>query len=181
MSTVLAYVDTETTGLDARIHQPYELCIWREDAEHPITWRLPHTLEYADPFALTVGNYYEREFYPFGSPMGRAGIASQLIPQLRGVTLVGSNPAFDARMLEQFIGTSVWHYRFINVAEYAMAVFDWDRPEGIAKITEMLLSMGYEIPAPDHTAEGDVRTTRAAYEALREIRRERIPAIKVDA
>lgn len=36
MST-LCFIDTETTGLDPRIHQPYEVCYWLEDQSQPTT------------------------------------------------------------------------------------------------------------------------------------------------
>lgn len=58
--TTLCFIDTETTGLDPRIHQPYEVCWWREDEDEPNTLRLPHTLEYADQQALNIGRYWER-------------------------------------------------------------------------------------------------------------------------
>lgn len=170
MTTTLAFLDCETTGLDARIHQPYEVCIWREDWEHPNTFGLPHTLEYADPMALKIGRYWERRF-PRTSPTSvapaPANLAAHLAHHLHDTTLVGSNPAFDAAMLTRFIGAPVWHHRLINVAEGAMWLFGWERPKGLADVQEALVERGHEIPNPDHTAEGDVRTTRAVYYALR--------------
>ena len=167
MST-LCFVDTETTGLDARIHQPYEVCVWRDEpATAPQTWILPHTLEHADQQALNVGRYMERGFWRWqgGDHDARANLAHIL----NGVTLVGSNPAFDAAMLTRFIGAPVWHHRLINVAEGGMWVFGWDRPKGLADVAATCREHGHEIPEPDHTAEGDVRTTRAVYYALRDI------------
>lgn len=164
--TTLCFVDTETTGLDPRIHQPYEVCWWREDRNDPSTYKLTHTLEYADPAALKIGQYWERGFTP-----GEYGLRLRdLASDLRGVTLVGSNPAFDAAMLTRLIGAPVWHYRLINVAEGAMWTFGWDRPRGLADVTAALRERGWCIPEPDHTAEGDVRTTRAVYYALRKTR-----------
>jgi len=163
--TVLCFIDTETTGLDPRIHQPYEVCIWREDKDEPSTYELPHTLEYADQQALRIGGYHDRRFRP--SSESPDFHVRQLVKHLNGVTLVGSNPAFDAAMLTRVIGTPVWHHRLINVAEGAMWAFGWDRPKGLADVATACRERGYEIPEPDHTAEGDVRTTRAVYEALR--------------
>ena len=60
-----------------------------------------------------------------------------------------------------------WHYRLVNVAEGAMWLFGWDRPKGLADVTKHLRGMEFEIPEPDHTAVGDVLTTRAVYFALR--------------
>src|SRR5690348_12347931 len=161
--SVLCFIDTETTGLDVRIHQPWEVCTWLEGEAAPQTLALPHTLEYADAQALKIGGWWERR--------GKAARADSgaLTSRLRGVTLVGSNPAFDAAMLTSYIGTPVWHHRLINVAEGGMWVFGWDRPKGLADVAAECRSRGYDIPEPDHTAEGDVRTTRAVYEALRAI------------
>ena len=164
--SALCFIDTETTGLDPRIHQPYEVAWWLEDDAEPLSFRLTHTLEYADPAALKVGHYWERGFVP-----GEYGVRLRdLAADLRGVTLVGSNPAFDAAMLTRFIGTPVWHHRMIDVASGAMWVFGWDRPRGLADVADACREQGHDIPEPDHTAEGDVRTTRAVYEALRDLR-----------
>lgn len=169
----LCYVDTETTGLDPRIHQPYEVSYWLEDEDEPRTSWLSHTLENADPQALRIGRYWERSAFEAIPPHGwfAADTPRWLALGLEGVTLVGSNPAFDAAMLTRVIGTPVWHHRMIDVSNVAMAVFDTNRPLGLADCADMCRVKGYEIPEPDHTAEGDVRTTRAVYEALRAIRR----------
>lgn len=165
--TVLCFIDTETTGLDPRIHQPYEVSWWFEGQAVPHSEWLRHDLTNADPQALQVGRYWERQAHDWGKgyidPTGLAVL-------LRGVTLVGSNPSFDAAMLTSYIGTAVWHHRLINVAEGGMWVFGWDRPKGLADVAAECRTRGYDIPEPDHTAEGDVRTTRAVYEALRAIR-----------
>lgn len=168
--SVLCFVDTETTGLDPRIHQPYEVCWWREDKDAPRTVDLPHSLLYADQQALGIGGYYDRLKRPFEDSDERH--ATGLMKALRGVTLVGSNPAFDAAMLTRVIGTPVWHHRMIDVAQAAMWVFDWPRPKGLADVAMVCRDRGFTIPEPDHTAEGDVRTTRAVYEALRTLRQE---------
>lgn len=166
----LIFIDTETTGLDPRIHQPYEVCIWREDWDEPRTLELGHTLEYADPMSLKIGGYFDRGFRP--TPDRALATPAQLATHLHGVTLVGSNPAFDAAMLNRYIGTAVWHHRLIDVADGAMWVFGWDRPKGLADVAAECRERGFTIPEPDHTAEGDVRATRAVYEALRAIRAE---------
>ena len=165
--SVLCFIDTETTGLDPRIHQPYEVCIWREDWQQPRTFDLAHDLTHADQQALKIGGYFERNANLITKGDVTPGVLAR---HLYGVTLVGSNPAFDAAMLTRFIGTPVWHHRLINVAEGAMWVFDWDRPRGLADVAAACRERGHEIPEPDHTAEGDVRTTSAVYGALRAIR-----------
>lgn len=164
----LCFIDTETTGLDPRIHQPYEVCLWRDDWEEPRTFYPGHSLEYADQQALRIGAYFDRGFRP--APDNSQSTPGTLANHLLDVTLVGSNPAFDAAMLTRFIGSPVWHHRMIDVAQAGMWVFGLDRPEGLAGTALRCKAAGFDIPEPDHTAEGDVRATRAVYEALRAIR-----------
>lgn len=169
--SALCFVDTETTGLDARIHQPYEFAWWHEDASSPEDTWLRHDLTHADGQALEIGGYWDRG--ADGAMVG--GHLSIMAPRtvanvLCGVTLVGSNPAFDAAMLTRYIGAPVWHHRMVDVSAAGMWVFGLDRPEGLAGTALRCKAEGYNIPEPDHTAEGDVRTTRAIYYALREIR-----------
>lgn len=167
----LCWIDCETTGLDPRIHQPYEVCFWREDRNEPAAFALPHTLEYADQQALEIGGYFDREFSESSpGPEVAPLIRSTLAHALRGVTLVGANPGFDAAMLTGFIGTAVWHYRLIDVESVAMSVFGWDRPQGLSSVVTACRAAGFEIPEPNHTAEADVRATRAVHEALVRIR-----------
>lgn len=166
--TILCVIDTETTGLDPLAgHQPYEVCWWKENEPEPRLLRLGHTLDNADEYALSVGHYHERGFHPF--PPEPEALA-MLAKELEGVTLVGSNPAFDAAHLRQAIGHAPWHHRLINVAEGGMWVFGWNRPKGLIDVVAACRHLGYEIPEPDHTAEGDVRATVAVYYALRDIR-----------
>lgn len=164
----LCFLDTETTGLDARIHQPWELSWWLEDDPGPVTRFLPHTLDHADPMALKIGGYWERATGPWQDPTGE--IVGDVARALHGVTLVAANPPFDAAMLTGFIGTPVWHYRMIDVSTVAMTVFGWARPESLKDTAAACRDVGYDIPVPDHTAEADVRTVRAVYYALRDIR-----------
>lgn len=160
--TQLCFIDTETTGLDPRIHQPWEICTWLEDEPAPQTRALPHTLEFADQRALTIGGYWDR------ASVDRPPAARwDLTRRLRGVTLVGANPAFDAAMLVRFIGADVWHYRMIDVSTGAMWLYGWDRPRSLIDTAAACRDRGHEIPEPDHTAEADVRAVRAIYDALR--------------
>ena len=165
----LCFIDTETTGLDPRIHQPYEVCRWREDEPEPRSAWLQHTLDHADRQALNIGGYWDRKGYAaMDGGWMRTEPPRTLALVLEGVTLVGSNPAFDAAMLTSYIGAPVWHHRMIDVASGAMWVLGTDRPLGLAEASQRLRDLGHTIPEPGHTAEGDVRTTRAVYDALRE-------------
>jgi hypothetical protein len=169
--TTLCFIDTETTGLDPRIHQPYEVAWWLEDESEPRSSWLAHDLTYADRKALEIGGYWDRKAWAAqngGWMFTESPRTLALV--LEGVTLVGSNPAFDAAMLTRYIGAPVWHHRLIDVANAGMWVFGLSEPPGLASVANLCRDEGYEVPEPDHTAEGDVRTTRAVYEALRAIR-----------
>lgn len=168
MSTTLCFIDTETTGLDPDRHEAYEVCWWLEGAHSPASGLLPHSLANAEKIALEVGDYHGRAIKP-GWHSDRKALRRRLRVDLTGVTLVGSNPAFDASFLRRTLQCSPWHHRLINVAEGGMWVFGWDRPKGLADVADECRERGFDIPDPDHTAEGDVRTTRAVYEALRAI------------
>jgi hypothetical protein len=168
--TVLCFIDTESTGLDRDVHMPWEVCWWREDESGPTTSLLPHTLDRADPVALEINRYHEREIQPDWCDPDRWFDVALLTRKLAGVTLVGSNPGFDAGMLGPLLRGTPWHHRVINVADGAMFLFRWDRPSGLDKIATECRARGYVIPEPDHSAEGDVRATRAIYYALRDIR-----------
>ena len=173
----LVYLDTETTGLDPDFHQVWEIAFALDDGPIHSMVVAHHTLG-ADPEALAVSKYYER-----GGPVGgwdrrrRRMLASEafektVIDALADVTLVGANPAFDAAMLTARWGAAPWHFRLLDVEAYAMGALGYDRPRGLATITRDLRARGFEIPQPDHTAAGDVATTRACHLALRDIYRE---------
>jgi DNA polymerase III epsilon subunit-like protein len=169
LPSTLCFIDTETTGLDPRIHQAYEVCYWHEDASEPRSFLLPHTLDHADGTALRIGGYFDRQMQPFDDP--ESFVRNDLIRVLRGATLVGSNPAFDAAMLTRLIGAPVWHHRMIDVSNVAMVVLNEERPLGLAACADACRERGFDIPEPEHTAESDVRATRAVFEALAAIRR----------
>src|SRR3546814_3623698 len=99
---------------------------------------LRHYLAHADTKALEIGGYWDRRAYE-AQESGHMAVTSRRVLGLclSDVTLVGSNPAFDAAMLTRYIGTAVWHHRLINVAEGGMWVFGWDRPKGARKSTRL--------------------------------------------
>lgn len=126
--------------------------------------------------ALRVGRYFERGI----QNRTESRDLNELEAHLLDTTLVGANPGFDAGMVRAYIGTALWHYRPICVSDRAAALFGWDRPRSLLDTAQAVRDAGYDIPHPDHTAEGDVRATRAVYYALIEIaahlRREDVPA-----
>lgn len=165
----IVYVDLESTGLDPNIHAAYEVA-WAVGDGPIARWELPHTLDHADPFSLKVGRYFERGFHPM--PRDRAHWRlGELARTLDGATLCGANPAFDAAFLRKAIGCAPWHHRLLDVEVMAMVVFGLDDVPGLAQVRDTLAEVGIEVPEPDHTAAGDVATTRAVHRALDRLRR----------
>ena len=69
MSTPLAFLDTETTGLDPDQHEVWEVGLILRDSEGievERVWQLPVDLGKADAMALKIGRWYDRRWpWPF--------------------------------------------------------------------------------------------------------------------
>jgi len=185
----LAFVDTETTGLDPFQHDPWEIAvIFRDgdlDTEH--VFRIEPDLTNADPKALEINRYHERTSAPGWQWQDRQKTAERMYGLLNGVVMVGSNPAFDAEMLTHLFGRYYdnprpWLYRTVDIAilaagyRFGQAVggdflFPADYPQPPYKSYELSRAVGVEPPAKDvaHTALGDARWAKAVYDAVAEI------------
>lgn len=160
-----AYVDTETTGLDPRIHWAYELAYAiGTDTIHVV--RLPHSLEFADAQALAIGRYDERGFGPDLTWKPELKRARR---EIRGKTIVGCNPAFDQEFLRKALGYQAWHYRLLDLEAWGAGVLGFDRPLGNKDLQRELRELGYPVEESDHTAEQDVRTLRQCHLALLDV------------
>lgn len=138
----IAFVDTETTHLNAEIGDAWEVAvILREaDATHsPDTdteyvWQIRPDLTVADPESLKIGRFDERFNVPANVDAAFTGYeAGPVVPMtreqaiitirsiLRGAILVGSNPGFDDRFLRKLLGpgSAQWHYRPVDIATLA--------------------------------------------------------------
>ena len=180
--TVLAFVDVESTGLDPDVHQVWEIALALDDGPIHSTM-VAHDLSTADDRALTVSKYYERGGPAFNGIatskevddierfLSAEATEMSMYAALVGVTLVGANPAFDAAFLDRrwCWASTPWHFRLLDVEAYAMGALGYDRPRGLATITQDLRARGFDIPVPDHSAAADVAATRAAFYALRRI------------
>lgn len=166
--TGLVYLDMETTGLSDRA-QAFEVA-WRPDRPDAAirSLLLPHTLEYAEPAALEVNRYWERDIP--SQYVATAAELNLLRRELAGACVVAANPRFDARFLVTVLGYEPFHYRMLDIESYAAAALGSSVPLGMSTIRNMLVDIGYHIPAPDHTARGDVIALQASHKALVDLR-----------
>jgi DNA polymerase III epsilon subunit-like protein len=152
--TKLAFVDTETTGLDPDLHEIWEaaVIVREEDGqEHEHKWFLPVDLGRADPFALKIGGFHERYGrWPARTITEDGGVrgipakefqvshlprfCAQFAKWTRGAHLVGAVISFDEERLRRLLKANracpEWHYHLIDVEGLAVGYLNgkaaWD-------------------------------------------------------
>lgn len=162
----LAFVDTETTGLDPERHEIWEVGLIVHDQEHH--WWLPVDLGRADGRALAIGQFHDR--YPDTNVTGFAPLhafAAEFAELTRGRHLVGAVVSFDEERLRKLLRANracpEWHYHLVDVEALVAGKLGiappWDSNALSAKA-------GVDPEQFDrHTALGDARWAKALYEA----------------
>lgn len=189
MTRQLIVVDTETTGLhdDAAIIEVAAINVNTGETLHFVPHLPPGQLAKAQPEALQINRYYERGlFRETLSAADTLDAFDNLRNMLNGNTFAGSNPTFDAKLIEKqqyrTIHTDeetanldytspapigqVWHHRLADLSAYAAGVLGLDPTEapGLDRVAELL---GVSIPDGDrHTALGDAKTTARCFQLL---------------
>lgn len=136
--TTLAFVDTETTGLDADEHEIWEVGLVLAYSDDPATrikqcqWLLDANPAKGNPISLNISGFHER--HPKGWKLLREPEPNNYANRLHfaiefgrltyGAHLVGAVPSFDEERLRKLLlnrGFSPgWHYHPIDIE--AMAV-----------------------------------------------------------
>jgi oligoribonuclease (3'-5' exoribonuclease) len=130
--TRIAFIDTETTGLDPAVHEIFDLAIkiFRVERSDELTgpyllyhledeihwWIEPLNLGRANQRALELNHYWARsrqiqlglspgeKYGPTWVQLhARRSMVQSLVRSLQGCFLAGCNPGFDAAMLEAFV------------------------------------------------------------------------------
>lgn len=165
----LAFVDTETTGLDPGRHQVWEVgLILRTDVgeDHEYQWQMRPDLNRAEAVALKIGRFYERRdteravgYHQFATEFGELSF---------GAYLVGAVPSFDDAFLKDLLrhygACPGWHYHLVDVEALAAGQLAMEPPWDSEELSK---AVGVDPEKFDrHTALGDARWARAVYDAV---------------
>jgi hypothetical protein len=127
----------------------------------------PHTIDGAEPKALEVNRYFERDLGD--KSRWDRDIVGEIAAVTAGNTLVAANPRVDAEVLSRIIGYEPWHYRLCDVESVAFLLLGFEQMPGLREIKEKLAALGFELPDPDHSAAGDVESLRKIFRILQRI------------
>lgn len=190
MTTTIA-IDTETTGTVPGHHDVWEIAAVVRGHRDPSKdgewlWRMQPNLTTADPTALRLNRYYERQAVYTTStdavtvlaPLTedeerrrparfRHVVALDLAQLLDGATLVAANPAFDAGFLDVFLRdhgqAPAWHYRMLDIG--SLTAGKLGRLIGGLADCAKALGVEYE-PAVAHTALADAKVAMGCFDAV---------------
>ncbi|MFE7462322.1 3'-5' exonuclease [Nocardiopsis terrae] len=187
--TKRVYLDCETTGLNPRIHHPWEIAVIVEEPGQPTREEsvlLPVDLTDADPKALDIGGFWDRhpqgtDSYPGDVEEPRV-VARALARLLADAVVIGSNPMFDKDMIAPFLAEhgQPWaaHYRTVDVITLGagrlmghlpqdLPTLGYQHPTLPYRTTD--ISRAFGVDPSDyarHTALGDCRWVRDLYRAI---------------
>jgi DNA polymerase-3 subunit epsilon len=163
----LIIVDLETTGLDPLTCHILEVSAINADTGEELTFA-PHVsntaLGTADKRALQINKYYERGIWEEMLTLEETTRSfTTLEAMLRGNTLGGSNPRYDAQVLSRCID-EVWHHRLADLSAYAAGKLNLAPTElpGLAQVCERLGVKNHE----EHSAYYDAQATLECFKAL---------------
>lgn len=165
--TKLIFLDLETTGLDPKRHELWEIgLILRDDVQDTeMLFCVEPSLSIADPMALRISRYYERtsdlvsaipgewhdlaandDTWPRWSCPGT--LAASLARWLDGAVIVGNVPSFDVAFLDVFLRKYgqclTTHYQPIDVEAMAIGFLHGSVAEAIGRGAKVDM----QIPAP---------------------------------
>lgn len=174
----LAFVDTETTGLDPDRHEIWEVGLIVD--EHAHHWFLPVDLGRAEPIALRIGGYHERARGRDGTgyykgPTMDTGVtvavdefARRFADLTRGRHLVGAVISFDEERLRKLLRANgscpEWHYHLVDVEALVAGKLGIEPPWDSEALSR---AVGIDPESYDrHTAMGDARWAQELYDAV---------------
>ncbi|MDE1904905.1 MAG: hypothetical protein KGH75_00460 [Rhodospirillales bacterium] len=203
--TRLAFLDTETTGLDPDRHEVWEVGLILRDTDavsrvgavvvtdREYHWMLPVDLSTADPFALDIGRFHDRhpsgyrsnqDDHPERTVTDLATFARVFAELTDGAHLVGAVVSFDAERLAALVKRQgllpAWHYHLVDVEALVAGRYGLEPPWDSGDLSDRA---GVDVTAYDrHTALGDARWARDLYDQMMtDVGRRKVAAAEVDA
>lgn len=190
--TRIVFLDTETTGLGqgAEIWEIGAIVRDPGEPDREFAWRLRPLMYRAEPTGLRIGRFYERMTDILGPDGPEATVdvhpalaadetgeqrrttidrvAVDVAQLLDGAIIVGAVPNFDTERLDHFLRDrnlcGSWHYHLVDVETLAAGLFGMAPPWNFDSILTRL-GLTYD-EASRHTALGDARMVRDAYDAV---------------
>lgn len=169
MTRRIVFVDVETTGLDPRRHEVWEIATVERSGPARLWYPELNRQKWgqADPTALEISGFWQRRE---SSPQSPREVAALLSDWLGGVTFAGANPAFDDAFLSEFVRRHqypvTWHHRLLDVPVYVAGALGLEPGLSLSEAAE---AVGIDVSGYErHTALGDARLVRDVYQAVRE-------------
>lgn len=187
--TTPVFIDTETLGLDPRIHPVWEVAAIADDLE--FVWHLDlkgHQMLAADPMAVQISGF-DKRYPPAGERTPVDVFLDQFLALTAGRHLCGAVVSFDEERLRRLAWewgrTPSWHYHLIDVEALAVGALaglaqGWRGPERRMRLEamrdlpwkpgELTRMLGLKPPSAEdrHTALGDARWAKAIYDRVME-------------
>lgn len=170
-------LDLETTGLDERVHEAWEVALVTEGGEETCyQFPLRKPMKYASLEALRIGGFVDRyqcqgksDAYQEGSStrFAESTAAHHLRVRTDGATLMGCAIQFDMRFLAELLRAHgqepSWHHRGLDLGSYAAGAVGEPEP---LRSADMAKRFARNDEA--HTALGDARWNWQVYRYLQE-------------
>ena len=182
--TDLAFVDIETTGLDARIHEIIEIGVvrvkqaWVAD-EKPIFEKMfewsakikPEHLELADPVALKINGYIASDW---SESISLENALKEFVEKTEGAIMVAHNVAFDSDFLEnKFAQLGIknkMHYHRLDTVSLAFGLLHSAPDVGRYSLGELCKYFGI-VNERAHSALSDARADFELFKKLMDFKR----------
>lgn len=189
--TKIVFLDIETTGLDPRRHQILEVAMIVRGTEFPddktINFSLPIIESLASPKALEVNRYHERRDQLRKDRLHPILAENVLRDALAGAVVVGNNPQFDLRFIEQWFaantwraddaerddGATPWHYHPVDLKALVAGRMGMGPPPW--STSDIAREAGVPLPEGYHSAAVDAAWNRDVYDAVMNYREPRLP------
>lgn len=170
--TKVAFVDSETLGLNPERHPIWELAIILPDSGDEHLWQVRPTSDermLADPIAVTISGFENR--YDDAAALRKGETVDRFSELLAGRHIVGAVPSFDEERLRRLYvechgmpDRFPWHYRLVDVESGMLAKLGIG--PGEMEPDEMAELLGVSAHPGKHSALGDARWVRDVFEAL---------------